>query len=130
MIEFGNFGEGLLYQGKTGDLFAFDRGDLGLRDQSISRARRLDSDALDDLQVEIRQKLQGKREEFKTLAKKLDLELPETAGPEIQEIMRLDSDALDQLEIEIRQKLQEKREEFKTLTLGWTQRNAAPEYIS
>ncbi len=128
-FEFGNLGEGLFYQEKTGGIFAINREDIRLRDESIPPVKRLDGSALDELQTETQQKLREKREEFKILAKKFSIELSETADQEIQDIMQLDGNALDELQTEIQQKLREKREEFDWLTMGKSQRHTAPQYI-
>ena len=70
-FEFGNFGEGLLFQEKFGELFALNRGAMGIEDKSIQKTKSLDSVALDELQAEIQGKLMEKREEFKRVSHRL-----------------------------------------------------------
>jgi len=125
-IEFGSFAESLPFQEKFGELFALERGAIGIKERG---AKGLDSAALDQMQAEIQERLQAKRDEYKVLAKKFNIKVVAGANKEIQRIMKLDSVALDELQAEIRGKLQIKQKAFKRMSHRLHQMSTTPKYI-
>ncbi|MFQ6135617.1 MAG: hypothetical protein ACE5PM_00350 [Candidatus Hydrothermarchaeales archaeon] len=74
----------------------------------------LDSDALDVLQQEVRQRIEVKRREFRGLVKG-DFTPSKTLSEEITRILEMSTRELDILQQEIQQRLDEKRAEYEDI---------------
>ncbi len=92
-----------ILQGRTTELWVEDIQDLGLPE-------------FDVLQQELRQKIEVKRREFKSLVnEEADLTPNKTLSKEIAKILEMRSKELDILQQEIQQRLCEKRAEYEDI---------------